>query len=205
MIEWLRGHRRTRYSTKLRDWVFSVSATGASRSRSLVRQVRLRSAAGGSASARAAERAHLRATDNGESLAHMTDWVNTTCPCCGGPAKRETDTMPQCRCGSSWYFLRHMDPHNDKGTGIRKRSNTGRRSTGTTAAWSIPRHLLRNRFGTSSCMTHRRCADQRAVCKAHQPRHDSRRERRKRSSEPRQRCQPDEIVEHLRRRHHASV
>ena len=53
-------------------------------------------------------------TDDGESpLAPMTDWVNTTCPCCGGPAKRETDTMPQWA-GSSWYFLRYMDPHNDK-------------------------------------------------------------------------------------------
>ena len=53
-------------------------------------------------------------TDDGESpLSKMTDWVNTTCPCCGGPAKRETDTMPQWA-GSSWYFLRYMDPHNDK-------------------------------------------------------------------------------------------
>ena len=53
-------------------------------------------------------------TDDGESpLSKMTDWVNTTCPHCGGPAKRETDTMPQWA-GSSWYFLRYMDPHNDK-------------------------------------------------------------------------------------------
>ena len=53
-------------------------------------------------------------TDDGESpLAQMTDWVNTTCPKCGGPAKRETDTMPQWA-GSSWYFLRYIDPHNDK-------------------------------------------------------------------------------------------
>ena len=53
-------------------------------------------------------------TDTGESpLSKMTDWVNTTCPKCGGPAQRETDTMPQWA-GSSWYFLRYMDPHNDK-------------------------------------------------------------------------------------------
>lgn len=53
-------------------------------------------------------------TDTGESpLAKMTDWVNTKCPCCGGDAKRETDTMPQWA-GSSWYFLRYIDPHNDK-------------------------------------------------------------------------------------------
>ncbi len=53
-------------------------------------------------------------TDSGESpLAAMTDWVNTTCPCCGGAAKRETDTMPQWA-GSSWYFLRYADPHNQQ-------------------------------------------------------------------------------------------
>lgn len=53
-------------------------------------------------------------TDTGESpLAAMTDWVSTTCPCCGGSAKRETDTMPQWA-GSSWYFLRYLDPHNNK-------------------------------------------------------------------------------------------
>lgn len=52
--------------------------------------------------------------ENGESpLAKMADWINTTCPHCGEPAKRETDTMPQWA-GSSWYFLRYMDPHNDK-------------------------------------------------------------------------------------------
>ncbi|MEG1072192.1 MAG: leucine--tRNA ligase [Oscillospiraceae bacterium] len=51
-------------------------------------------------------------TENGESpISKMTDWVNTTCPHCGGPAQRETDTMPQWA-GSSWYFLRYMDPHN---------------------------------------------------------------------------------------------
>ena len=50
---------------------------------------------------------------DGESpLARHTEWIKTTCPCCGGPATRETDTMPQWA-GSSWYFLRYMDPHND--------------------------------------------------------------------------------------------
>ena len=53
-------------------------------------------------------------SENGESpLAKHTEWINTTCPHCGKPAKRETDTMPQWA-GSSWYFLRYMDPHNDK-------------------------------------------------------------------------------------------
>ncbi|MEE0016186.1 MAG: leucine--tRNA ligase [Clostridia bacterium] len=53
-------------------------------------------------------------TDTGESpLAAIDEWVNTTCPCCGGPAKRETNTMPQWA-GSSWYYLRYCDNHNDK-------------------------------------------------------------------------------------------
>ncbi len=57
---------------------------------------------------------HYEPTDDGESpLSKLTDWVNTTCPRCGGPAKRETDTMPNWA-GSSWYFLRYCDPHNDK-------------------------------------------------------------------------------------------
>ena len=59
-------------------------------------------------------------TDTGESpLSKMTDWVNTTCPQCGGPAQRETDTMPQWA-GSSWYFLRYMDPHNDQALASRE-------------------------------------------------------------------------------------
>ncbi len=58
--------------------------------------------------------AEYEPTENGESpLANITDWVNTTCPCCGGAARRETDTMPNWA-GSSWYFLRFMDAHNDK-------------------------------------------------------------------------------------------
>ncbi len=59
-------------------------------------------------------------TDDGESpLSKMTEWVKTTCPCCGGAARRETDTMPQWA-GSSWYFLRYMDPHNDKALASRE-------------------------------------------------------------------------------------
>ncbi|MDY2938881.1 MAG: leucine--tRNA ligase [Fusicatenibacter sp.] len=62
-------------------------------------------------------------TDNGESpLATMTDWVNTTCPCCGGPAKRETDTMPQWA-GSSWYYIRYVDPKNKEALASKEAMN----------------------------------------------------------------------------------
>ena len=72
-------------------------------------------------------------SDDGESpLSKMTDWVNTTCPCCGGPAKRETDTMPQWA-GSSWYFLRYMDPHNDKALASKELKEQGLWVYGTAA------------------------------------------------------------------------
>ena len=117
MIEWLGekgiGHAKVQY--KLRDWVFS-------RQRYWGEPIPIvkRDKCGYVALPEDQLPLELpnvtsyEPTDNGESpLAHMTDWVNTTCPCCGGPAKRETDTMPQWA-GSSWYFLRYMDPHNDK-------------------------------------------------------------------------------------------
>ena len=93
-------------------------------------------------------------TDNGESpLAKCTDWVNTTCPRCGGPARRETDTMPQWA-GSSWYFLRYCDPHNDKELASKEALeywmpvdwyNGGMEHTTL--------HLLYSRFWHSFCMT----------------------------------------------------
>ena len=117
MIEWLGekgiGHAKVQY--KLRDWVFS-------RQRYWGEPIPIVKCDKCGDVALPEDQLPLELpnvtsyepTDNGESpLAHMTDWVNTTCPCCGGPAKRETDTMPQWA-GSSWYFLRYMDPHNDK-------------------------------------------------------------------------------------------
>ena len=117
MIEWLGekgiGHAKVQY--KLRDWVFS-------RQRYWGEPIPIVKCDKCGYVALPEDQLPLELpnvtsyepTDNGESpLAHMTDWVNTTCPCCGGPAKRETDTMPQWA-GSSWYFLRYMDTHNDK-------------------------------------------------------------------------------------------
>ena len=117
MIEWLGekgiGHAKVQY--KLRDWVFS-------RQRYWGEPIPIVKCDKCGYVALPEDQLPLELpnvtsyepTDNGESpLAHMTGWVNTTCPCCGGPAKRETDTMPQWA-GSSWYFLRYMDPHNDK-------------------------------------------------------------------------------------------
>ena len=76
-------------------------------------------------------------TDNGESpLAKIRDWVETTCPKCGGKAERETDIMPQWA-GSSWYFLRYMDPRNNEALASKKHSSTGTGLTGTTVVWSI--------------------------------------------------------------------
>ena len=117
MIEWLEekgiGHAKVQY--KLRDWVFS-------RQRYWGEPIPLVHCDKCGWVPVPEEQLPLtlpdvesyEPTENGESpLAKITDWVNTTCPCCGGPAKRETDTMPQWA-GSSWYFLRYMDPHNDK-------------------------------------------------------------------------------------------
>ena len=117
MIGWLEenGKGRDKVNYKLRDWVFS-------RQRYWGEPIPLVNCEKCGWVALPEEQLPLvlpqvesyEPTDDGESpLSKMTDWVNTTCPCCGGPAKRETDTMPQWA-GSSWYFLRYMDPHNDK-------------------------------------------------------------------------------------------
>ena len=117
MIEWLEkeGKGREKVNFKLRDWVFS-------RQRYWGEPIPIVHCDKCGYVAIPEEELPLELpnvesyepTDTGESpLAKMTDWVNTKCPCCGGAAKRETDTMPQWA-GSSWYFLRYMDPHNDK-------------------------------------------------------------------------------------------
>ena len=115
IIKWLKEHKKgeTKVNYKLRDWVFS-------RQRYWGEPIPLVNCSKCGWVAIPEEELPLRLpevesyepTDNGESpLAKLTDWVKTTCPCCGGPAERETDTMPQWA-GSSWYFLRYCDPHN---------------------------------------------------------------------------------------------
>ena len=115
IIKWLEEHKNgeTKVNYKLRDWVFS-------RQRYWGEPIPLVNCSKCGWVAIPEEELPLRLpevesyepTDNGESpLAKLTDWVKTTCPCCGGPAERETDTMPQWA-GSSWYFLRYCDPHN---------------------------------------------------------------------------------------------
>ena len=120
----------------------------------------------------------------------MTDWVNTTCPCCGGPAKRETDTMPQWA-GSSWYFLRYCDPHNDKELASKEALD-----------YWMPGGLVQRRHGAHHAapavqpvlapvpVRYRRGARTGTLSEAHQPRHDSGRERREDVQVPRQRRQP---------------
>ena len=131
---------------------------------------------------------HYEPTDTGESpLSVIDSWVNTTCPHCGGPAKRETDTMPQWA-GSSWYFLRYIDPHNDKCLADPEKLkywlpvdwyNGGMEHTTL--------HLLYSPLLAPLPVRHRRCAYCRAVCQAHLARHDTGRGRRKDVQVPRQR------------------
>ena len=117
ITEWLeengRGHAKVNY--KLRDWVFSRQRYWGEP----IPIVHCKTCGfvpidESDLPLRLPEVESYEPTENGESpLANITDWVNTTCPHCGRPAKRETDTMPQWA-GSSWYFLRYMDPHNDQ-------------------------------------------------------------------------------------------
>ncbi len=118
MIQWLEekkiGHRKINY--KLRDWVFSRQRYWGEP----IPLVYCEACAGwipvpeSELPLKLPKVEKYQPTDTGESpLAAMTKWVNTTCPKCGGPARRETDTMPNWA-GSSWYFLRYTDPHNDQ-------------------------------------------------------------------------------------------
>ena len=115
IIKWLEEQKKgeTKVNYKLRDWVFS-------RQRYWGEPIPLVNCPKcgwvaipeSELPLRLPEVESYEPTDNGESpLAKLTDWVKTPCPCCGGPAERETDTMPQWA-GSSWYFLRYCDPHN---------------------------------------------------------------------------------------------
>ena len=117
MVKWLEenGKGRDKVNFKLRDWVFSRQRYWGEP----IPMVKCEKCGWlpipeSELPLRLPEITDFEPGEDGESpLARHTDWVNTTCPCCGGPAKRETDTMPQWA-GSSWYFLRYMDPHNDK-------------------------------------------------------------------------------------------
>ncbi len=116
MTEWLaqKGRGEAKVNYKLRDWVFSRQRYWGEPI-PLVHCEKCGYVAlpESELPLRLPEVESYEPTETGESpLAKMTDWVNTTCPHCGGPAKRETDTMPQWA-GSSWYFLRYCDPHND--------------------------------------------------------------------------------------------
>ena len=117
ITEWLaeqgRGHAKVNY--KLRDWVFSRQRYwGEPIPIVHCDQCGYVAIPESELPLKLPEVESYEPAENGESpLANMTEWVNTICPHCGGPAQRETDTMPQWA-GSSWYFLRYIDPHNDQ-------------------------------------------------------------------------------------------
>ena len=117
MIEWLEanGKGRDKVNYKLRDWVFSRQRYwGEPIPMVKCEKCGWQPLPESSLPLTLPDITDFEPGPDGESpLARHTDWVKTTCPCCGGPATRETDTMPQWA-GSSWYFLRYMDPHNDK-------------------------------------------------------------------------------------------
>ena len=117
IVEWLEKEKKgeTKVNYKLRDWVFSRQRYwGEPIPLVYCEKCGWVPVPEDQLPLRLPEVDSYEPTDDGESpLAKMTDWVNTICPHCGAPAKRETDTMPQWA-GSSWYFLRYCDPHNDK-------------------------------------------------------------------------------------------
>ena len=115
MVSWLaeNGKGREKVNYKLRDWVFSRQRYwGEPIPMVYCEKCGWQPLPESELPLKLPEITDFEPGENGESpLARHTEWVSTTCPCCGGPAKRETDTMPQWA-GSSWYFLRYMDPHN---------------------------------------------------------------------------------------------